>query len=161
MAKEKTYSATIAEIRKEVNESTIPEMIKALYQLAGGVEILSNQCMSRIQAVFAKHGIYPKENGLLKGINDYCKFTQLATSQFFAKIEPQIQGSTFNLGEPEDGAFYYDLFNHNSSELIRFCLLYLDRTTNDPKAYAKVYKTLRQLPSKELFNDEDFTRFKK
>lgn len=39
-------------------------------------------------------------------------------------------------------------------------MLHIDRTARSNEAYAKVFKTLRQLPSGNLFKDEDIAKYK-
>ena len=143
-------------IRKEINESTIPEELKVLTLLANATQILSEQCMQRMRAIYAKNGIKLKDNELLSGINDFCKLQKQASFQFFHKIEPLICHTTFDIGGTQE----YDSFNADSNELIRLILLYVDRTSTDQEAFAKVFTTLRKLPSKNIFNDEDISRFK-
>lgn len=155
-------------IYKDINESTIPEMLKALYMMASATETLSQHSFQRIRAVFMKNGIAPKANDLLSGINSYCKYVKLATTQFFSSVEPQIQGATFDAVYDENnhektidtaiGA--YDGFDSDAMELIRLLLLYIDRTAKNDDNYAKVFKTLRTMPSGGLFTDADIARFK-
>lgn len=162
MPKEKTYNEKIAAIRKEVDESTIPDMIKALYQMVTGAEILANQIFNRINGVYAKYNLRAKENSVLKGLTDYCKFTRMATAQFQARIEPQIQGSTFDFGsDAKEGEQFYSNFNRNSSNLVFFCLTAIDRLTNDAEAFDKILDTFDSIESKGIFTEDDLNRFAK
>lgn len=149
----------------EINASTIPEEIKALYLLANATDILATQSFLRIKAVFAKNGLITNENDLLKGINKYCQYLKMAATQFFIKIEPQIEGATWgaHIDDDPDGkgsAKAFDNFNAFGNELVRLNLLYIDRTANSQEAYGKVFKTLRQLPSKGIFKDEDISKYR-
>ena len=153
-------------IRRDIQNSTIPEQLKILYLMANACEILSQQSFLRIKAVFARHGFVTKENELLTGINQYCKLTQMASFQFFERIDPQIINATWGMGRDEDnpdapgnsGAL--DGFNEDANEIVRLVLLYIDRTSRNNDGFAKVFKLLRGLPSAGLINDEDIARFK-
>lgn len=157
-----------AKIHADVDASTIPEMLKALYMMANATEILSQQSYQRIRAVFARNGVVPKGNDLLTGINNYCKSVKLATTQFFHYIEPQVSGATFDVLYDRENpqktasvaAAAYDDFDSDSCELIRLVLLYIDRTAKNGENYAKVFKLLRTMPPGGLFTDEDISRFK-
>lgn len=150
-------SELVKKIKKDISSSTIPEMLKILYLMANATEIMSQQSFQRIKAVFAKHGLKTQENELLTGINQYCKFVKSASYQFFAKIDPQIINATFGT---DGNASALDGFNEDANELCRLILLYFDRTAQNNDGYAKVFKTLRQLPSSGLIKDEDIARFK-
>jgi len=153
-------------IRQDIAKSTIPEQLKVLYLMANATEILSQQSFQRIRAVFARHGLVTKENDLLTGINQYCKLIKMASFQFFNRIDPQIINATWGMNRDEDnpdapgntGAL--DGFNEDANEICRLVLLYIDRTARNNEAFAKVFKTLRQLPSAGLINDSDIARFK-
>ena len=156
----------IKAIRKDIENSTIPEQLKVLYLMANATEILSQQSFQRIKAVFARHGMLTKENDLLTGINQYCKFTKMASYQFFERIDPQIINATWGMGRDEDNPDApgnpdaLDGFNEDANEIVRLVLLYIDRTARNNEAFAKVFKTLRQLPSSGLIHDDDISRFK-
>lgn len=154
-------------IRSDIDSSTIPEMLKVLYLMANATEILSQQSFQRIKAVFVKNGVVPKENEMLTGINDYCKTVRQSATQFFKYIEPHIKGATFDVFYDrndremiENAIASYDDFNADSCELVRLILLYVDRTAKNNDNYAKVFKTLRMIPSCGLFEDKDIARFK-
>ena len=153
-------------IRSDIDKSTIPDMLKVLYLMANATELLSQQSFLRIKAVFAKNGFIAKENELLSGINQYCKLIKQATFQFFDRIDPQITNATWGIGRNEDdpnapgNTSALDGFNEDANEICRLVLLYLDRTARNNDAFSKVFKTLRQLPSSGLINDEDIARFK-
>ena len=156
-----------SKIRSDIDSSTIPEMLKVLYLLANATETLSQQSFQRIKAVFVKNGVEPKENDMLTGINDYCRSVKLSVTQFYKYIEPHIKGATFDVfyerGDKEmieNAIASYDDFNSDSCELIRLILLYVDRTAKNNDNYAKVFKTLRMMPSCGLFEDKDIARFK-
>ena len=153
-------------IREDVGKSTIPDMLKVMYLMANATELLSQQSLLRIKAVYARHGFRVKENELLSGINQYCKLIRQASFQFFDKIDPQIVNATWGIGRDEDdpnapgNADALDGFNEDANEVCRLVLLYIDRTARNNEAFAKVFKTLRQLPSAGIINDEDISRFK-
>lgn len=144
------------DIRRQIDETTIPEELKVLTIMANATRILSEQCYQRIRAIYAKNGFLLKDNELLSGITEYSNMERKACYQFFHKVEPMICHSTFDVG----GAEQYDSFNQDSNELIRLILLYIDRTSMDNEAFGKVFKVLRNMPSKGIFNNEDIARFK-
>lgn len=94
-------------IWEEIDASTIPEEIKALYLMADATETMCTQIFERIKHVWAKHGWKCNENELLTGINEYCKSVKRASFLFYQRIEPQVSGATFDIG----GAEQYDNFN--------------------------------------------------
>ena len=143
-------------IWSEIEASTIPEEIKALYLLADAVETMSTQIFERIKMVYVKHGYKLNENELLTGINDYCKSVKLASFHFFQKIEPQVSGATFDIG----GTVHYDNFNGWANELCRLTLLYLDRCAGDKEVFAKTFTMLRRCKSGGLIKDEDISKYK-
>ena len=153
-------------IRADIDNSTIPDMLKVVYLMASATELLSQQSFLRIKAVFARHGFITRENDLLSGINQYCKLIRQASYQFFERIDPQIMDATWGLGRDENNpdaagnTSALDGFNEDANEICRLVLLYLDRTARNNDAFSKVFKTLRQLPSSGLINDEDIARFK-
>lgn len=157
---------TLDKIREDIGKSTIPDMLKVLYLMANATELLSQQSFLRIKAVFARYGLVVKENELLSGINKYCKLIRQATFQFFERIDPQITDATWGLGRDENepnapgNSSALDGFNEDANEICRLVLLYIDRTARNNDAFAKVFKTLRQLPSSGIINDEDIARFK-
>lgn len=159
---------TIEAIRQDIAKSTIPEQLKVLYLMANACEILSQQSFQRIRAVFARHGLVTKENDLLTGINQYCKYIKMASFQFFERIDPQIINATWGMNRDEDNpdaspvgnSSALDGFNEDANEICRLVLLYIDRTARNNDGFAKVFKTLRQLPSAGLINDSDIARFK-
>ena len=154
-------------IRQDMANSTIPNHLKVLLLMASATETLSQQTYRRIRAIFAKHGIPTKDSETLSGINQYCKFIKMASYQFFERVDPMIIHATWGLGRDEDNpdgpvgdATLLDGFNADSNAIIRLVLLYCDRTLRNGEAFAKVFKTLRQLPSSGMIHDEDIARFK-
>jgi len=143
-------------ISADIQASTIPEELKALYLLADAVEIMNSQIFERIKWIYAKNGYNMKENELLTGITDYCKEVKKAQFLFSQKIEPQISGATFGIG----GSTSYDSFNRWANELCRLVLLYLDRNAGDKEAFSKVFTTLRKLKPGGVFKDEDISKYK-
>ena len=151
-------------IYADVKSSTIPEELKVIYLMANATELMSAQAFERLKRVFRKHGYVINENQLLTGITQYCKMIKMASYQFFQKVEPQIMNATFFAGRYEDDTTgnidAYDGFNNDACEICRLVLLYIDRTAKNNDGYAKVFKTIRQLPSGNLFNDEDISKYK-
>lgn len=143
-------------IRSQIHDTTIPEELKTVNVLAGATRLLSTQCFERLKAVYVKNGYELKENLTLSGISDYCDMERKACFLFSERIDPMITRTTFDIG----GAGPYDDFNSDCNEIIRLVLLYIDRCSRDKAAFGKVFKTLRQLPSKGIFTDEDIARFK-
>lgn len=147
-------------IHADVDASTLPQELKAIYILANAVELMTQNAFGRLKYVFARNGVIINENELLTGITDYCRYTKMASSLFFQRIEPQISGATFELGRNyQESCEAYDGFAEDSNELCRLFLLYLDRTAKTER-WRDVFALLRRMPSQGLFKDEDFTRFK-
>ena len=151
-------------IHAQIDDSTIPQELKVVYLLASALQLMIGDSHRRIVSVFRQHGVEANENSLLSGLNDYCKQVKRASWQFFAKVEPVISDATFQVFADREGveeaARKYDQFSDDAYEVARLLLLYVDRTCRNHDAFAKVFKTLRQLPSTGLFRDEDFSRFK-
>ena len=151
-------------IREEIGASTIPEELKVLYLMANATELMSTKAFIRLKSVFRKHGYTINENELLTGITQYCRMIKMATYHFFERIEPQIINATYSAGryedEPTGDIAAYDGFNQDTNEICRLILLYIDRTARSKDGFAKVFKTLRQLPSSGIFNDEDIAKYK-
>lgn len=147
-------------IHEDIDASTIPQELKAVYMLANALQLMVDTSFRRIRSVYAKHGALIDGNDLLKGITDYCKMTKAASWQFFNRIEPQINGATFEVGrDAAEGADAYDNFNEDCNEIVRLVLLYLDRTAGNEK-WRDVFTMLRRMPTTGKFNDEDYTRYK-
>lgn len=148
------------QIHADIDASTIPQQLKAVYILANALQLMVENSYQRLRAVHARNGVQINGNDLLKGITDYCKTTKMASWQFFNRIEPQINGATFEIGRDyEESCGLYDNFSEESNELCRLFLLYLDRTAKNER-WRDVFALLRRMPSTGTFNDEDFTRFK-
>lgn len=147
---------TRKQIWNEIEASTIPEEIKALYLLADAVETMNTQVFERIKRVYVRHGFKLSENELLTGINEYCRSVKKASFLFYQKVEPQITGATFDIG----GVEHYDNFNGWANELCRLNLLYLDRCAGDPDTFAKTFAMLRKRKSGGLIKDEDVSKYK-
>jgi len=150
-------------IHDDVRDSTIPEEMKLMYLMASACQNVVEHVFDRIKKVYRYHGYQCKENELLTGISDYCKMVKSASHQFYARISPQIEKATWGLGRGEDNegnVVAYDGFNSASNELVRLMMCYVDGTADDDKAYAQVFRTLRKLPSKKVFNPEDISHFK-
>lgn len=147
---------TRKKIWNDIEATTIPEEIKALYLLADATETMSTQIFERIKRVYVRNGYKLNENELLTGINEYCKSVKKASFQFYQKIEPQISGATFGIG----GVEHYDNFNGWANEICRLLLLYLDRCAGDSDTFSKTFAMLRKRKSGGLINDEDITKYK-
>ena len=147
---------TRKKIWEDIESTTIPEEIKALYLFADATETMSTQIFERIKAVYVKNGYKLNENELLTGINEYCKAVKKASFLFYQKIDPQISGATFGIG----GAEHYDNFNGWANEMCRLFLLYLDRSAGDPTTFSKTFTLLRRQKSGGLINDEDISKYK-
>lgn len=156
----------IKKIRADIKASSIPEELKVLYLLANAVEIISQQSLLRLKSVYARHGYKIKDNDMLTGLNQYCAYQKMAAFQFFERIDPAIINATWGADRDEDdpnapeNAAAMDSFNEDANEIIRLVYLYIDRTSRNNEGFAKVFKTLRQLPSCGLFKDEDIARYK-
>ena len=148
-------------IRDAVKQSTIPDELKVLYLMANATELMNVQIFERLKHVFRENGYTISENELLTGITQYCRYIKMATFQFFQRVEPQITNATFFMDrEDGGGAQAYDGFNGDTNELCRLILLYVDRTARNKEGFAKVFKTLRQMPSCGFFKDEDIAKYK-
>ncbi len=54
----------------------------------------------------------------------------------------------------------YEGFMEDKLEVVRLVMLYIDRTALNNDAFARVFKTLRNLPPGGVFKDEDVAMFK-
>lgn len=147
---------------KDIHSSTIPNEIKLMVQMANGTQAVVEDTFNRIKGVYAKHGFRPtNDNEILKGLADYCKAVKAAGWHFFNKIEPLIEDATFFSGDDEDGmtgSQRYDAFNGAANVGVRLLMLYADRIY-DEETYGKLFKLLRNLPTRGIFKDEDIARF--
>ena len=155
-----TVAAKAAE--KDIHDSTIPNEIKLMVQLAKSCQVVVEDTFNRIKGVYAKHGFRPTNNEILKGLSDYCKAVKAAGWHFFNKIDPLITDATFYTGDAikdgMTGSQRYDAFNGAANIGVRLLMLYADRIDN-MENYSKLFKTLRQMPSRGVFADEDIARF--
>ena len=148
-------------IRESIKASSIPDEIKVLYLMANATELINTQVFERLKRIYRQHGYTISENELLTGITQYCKYVRMATFQFFQRIEPQISGATFFMDRSEGGGSdAYDGFNGDTNEICRLVMLYVDRTARNKDNFAKVFKTLRQMPSLGIIHDEDIAKYK-
>lgn len=149
----------------ELHSTTIPNEIKLMIQMANSTFVVVNDVFSRIKGVYAKHGFRPtNDNEILTGLNDFCKSVRQAGYHFFNKIDPLITDATFYGGSEDDaddgmtGSQRYDAFNGAANIGVRLLMLYADRVAND-ETYSKLFRTLRQMPTRGIFTDEDIARF--
>ncbi len=148
---------------KDIYSSSIPNEIKLMVQMANSTQVVVEDVFNRIKGVYAKHGFRPtNDNEILKGLADYCKCVKAAGYHFFNRIDPLITDATFFSGdEIHDGltpSQRYDAFNGAANIGIRLLMLYADRVC-DEDTYGKLFKTLRQMPTRGIFSDEDIARF--
>ena len=148
---------------EEIHSSSIPSEIKLMIQMANGTQAVVEDTFNRIKGVYAKHGFRPtNDNEILKGLADYCKAVKAAGFHFFNKIEPLIEDATFYGGDEDEdgmtGSQRYDAFNGAANIGVRLLMLYADRVC-DEETYAKLFKTLRQMPTRGIFSDSDIARF--
>ena len=148
---------------KELHSTSIPNEIKLMIQMANGTQAVVEDTFSRIKGVYAKHGFRPtNDNEILKGLSDYCKAIKAAGWHFFNKIEPLIEDATFYGGDDDEdgmtGSQRYVAFNGAANIGVRLLMLYADRVSDDD-SYAKLFKTLRQMPTRGIFSDDDIARF--
>ena len=163
---DKKQSAISAEAAKaaadDIHASSIPNEIKLMVQLANSCQVVVEDVFMRIKGVYAKHGFRPtNDNEILKGLNDYCKAVKAAGWHFFNKIDPLITDATFFSGDIDDGMTptqRYDAFNGAANIGVRLLMLYADRIC-DEDGYGKLFKTLRQMPTRGIFSDTDIARF--
>ncbi len=150
-------------IHRDIDNSTIPEEIKLMYLAASACQSVVEVVFKRIKGVYLKHGFKCQENEMLSGIYDYCKQVQLASHNFYARINPQIENATWGIGREDDeegNIEAYDGFNAASCELVRLMMRYINGTADDKEAYGKVFAMLHKLPSKGVFEDKDISRYK-
>lgn len=147
--------ATKDKIRKGIDESSIPDEVKVLYEMASATELISTQVFERIKAVYARNGYKCGENELLSGINEYCKAVKRASFLFFQRIEPSVCGATIEVG----GSKSYDWFNSDINELCRLVLTYIDRCARNNENYEKAFGSLNELSSGGIFTEEDINRY--
>lgn len=147
---------------KEIHASSIPSEIKLMVQMANSCQVVVEDVFNRIKGVYAKHGFRPtNDNEILKGLTDYCKSVKQAGYHFFNRIDPLITDATFYSGDDEDGmtpAQRYDAFNGAANIGVRLLMLYADRIC-DEESFGKLFKTLRQMPTRNIFSDSDIARF--
>lgn len=147
---------------KDIFSSSIPNEIKLMVQLANSCQVVVEDVFNRIKGVYAKHGFRPtNDNEILKGLADYCRCVKQAGWHFFNKIDPLITDATFFAGDYEDGltgAQRYDAFNGAANIGVRLLMLYADRIC-DEESYGKLFKVLRQMPTRGIFSDSDIARF--
>ena len=162
--KEKSIIAAAAKAAEnDIHSSSIPNEIKLMVQLANSCQVVVEDVFNRIKAVYARHGFRPSnDNEILKGLADYCKSVKAAGWHFFNKIDPLITDATFFSGdEINDGltpSQRYDAFNGAANIGVRLLMLYADRIC-DEEGYGKLFKTLRQMPTRGIFSDNDIARF--
>ena len=130
-------------IWKMVYATSIPEEIKAVYELANSVDLMA--------------GFDIGENGKLKSVREYLRYIKYATEYFLRHIEKEVVGATFDI----DGTRGYEAFQNDSRELAHLNIKYLDRTAKSTENAQKVFDLLNALPSGGLFNDKDFDRYKR
>ena len=148
---------------KELHSTSIPNEIKLMVQMANSTFAVVEDVFSRIKGVYAKHGFRPtNDNEILKGLTDFCKCIKQAEYHFFNRVEPLIVDATFYGGDDDvdgmTGSQRYDSFNGAANIAIRLLMLYADRIC-DEDSYGKLFKTLRQMPTRGIFSDEDIARF--
>ena len=146
---------------KDIFSSSIPSEIKLMVQMANSCQVVVEDVFNRIKGVYAKHGFRPtNDNEILKGLTDYCKCVRMAGWHFFNKIDPLITDATFYSGDDGEmtGVQRYDAFNGAANIAVRLLMLYADRVA-DEENYSKLFKTLRQMPTRGIFSDEDIARF--
>lgn len=165
-AKKQSRSALNAAAAKaadeEIHSSSIPSEIKLMIQMANSCQVVVEDVFNRIKGVYAKHGFRPtNDNEILKGLTDYCKCVRQAGYHFFNRIDPLITDATFYSGDDEDGmtpSQRYDAFNGAANVGVRLLMLYADRIF-DEDTYGKLFKFLRQMPTRGIFSDSDIARF--
>lgn len=145
----------LALVHADIDRTSIPWELKLMAQLANATQIVAEDVDRRIRNAYRQRGIFPKQdNAILTGFGSYCRYTRLAASEFFRNVEPHISDATFGCG----GAEAYDAFNKAGNVAVRLFMLYGDRVA-DEKSYAKLFETLRKMPSRNVFTDEDIARF--
>lgn len=148
---------------KDIHTSSVPNEIKLMVQMANGTMAVVEDVFSRVKGIYARHGFRPtNDNEILKGMTDFCKAVKAAEFHFFNRIEPLIADATFYGGDDQEdgltGAQRYDAFNGAANVGVRLLMLYADRV-KDEESYGKLFKMLRQMPTRGIFSDEDIARF--
>ena len=150
----------------DIGKTTIPEEMKVMYMMADATQTMVEHVYERVAQIFRRHGYNTGDNELLTGLNDFCKAVRMAGYHFYNRVEPQISNATWGIGRDDENpggggnSKAYDGFHEDANELVRLVMLYVDRTARNNDGFAKVFKTLRQLPSNGFFKDEDISHFK-
>ena len=158
----KLNAAAAKAAERDIQQSSVPSEIKLMVQMANSCQVVVEDVFNRVKGIYAKHGFRPtNDNEILKGLTDYCKAVRMAGFHFFNKIDPLITDATFYAGDDSDGMTgvqRYDAFNGAANIGVRLLMLYADRIC-DEEGYGKLFKTLRQMPTRGIFCDEDIARF--
>ena len=151
-------------IRTSIANTTIPEEMKLMYLMASATQSIVETVFRRIKMEYKKQGLNITQNDMLSGLNDYCQTVKTAKSKFYLRIQPQIDKATWGIGrnddESEGNQEAFDGFNGAALEICRLVMLHIDRTANNDKAFSQVFRTLRKLPTQNIFDDTDITRYK-
>lgn len=153
-------------IRADIDASSITEEMKLMYLLAGATQSVVENVMNRLRAIYRRHGLVIRENEMLSGLNDYCKCIRQAGFHYYSRIDNHVINCTWGMGRDEDNPDApgnpeaYESFMEDQLEVVRLLMLYIDRTTCNGEAFAKVFRMLRKLPGGGVFKDEDIAMFK-
>lgn len=157
---------TKAAIRADIEASSITEELKMMYLLAGATQSVVENVMNRLRAIYRKHGLVIRENDMLSGLNDFCRCIRQAGFHYYNRVDNHVINCTWGMGRDEDNpdapgnTEAYDGFVEDQLEVVRLVMLYIDRTAGNNEAFSKVFRTLRNLPGRGVFKDEDIAMFK-
>ena len=148
-------------IAEEIYNSSIPEEMKLMYLLAGGLQSIVLHVCSRINAVYKKHGYRCVVNDKIKGVSDYSKMILKASEEFEARIQPLINELTWEQRENDSGnVTAFDGFNAKANELVRLCMNYMNAEDPD-KMYAAIFTAMKRNAAKNpIFEDKVISHYK-
>lgn len=146
-----------AAIKEELAKSSFPDKLSLLVAMITAVDLLRGDIDSHMRAVYYKHGLADSASrymgaGMLSGMNEYCRVTRRAERLCEEFIEP-YQNSAME----EGGAAAYDSMRNSAAELVRFMMLYTDRTRTT-EGYEELMKFMCAMPSAGRFSEEDIMR---
>ncbi len=155
-----------AAIRADIEATSLTEEMKMMYLLAGATQSVVENVMNRLRAIYRKNGLVIRENEMLSGLNDFCRCVRQAGFHYYNRVDNHVINCTWGMGRDEDhpdapgNTEAYEGFMEDQLEVVRLVMLYIDRTALNNDAFARVFKTLRNLPSGGVFKDEDVAMFK-
>lgn len=148
-------------IAEDIYNSSIPEEMKLMYLMAGGLQSIVLHVCSRINAVYKQYGYRCVVNDKIKGVSDYSKMIMKASEEFESRIQPLVNELTWEQGEDDSGnVTAFDGFNAKANELVRLCMNYMNAEDPD-KMYAAIFTAMKRNAAKNpIFEDKVISHFK-